>query len=72
MTNTVQPRSLPMPAETGKDLAESINVTEDDICILLSMCESLNNLSTALTKMDNVQIRLFEKLTMLERLVQDI
>ena len=72
MTNTVQPRSLPMSVETGKDLAKIINVTEDDICLLLSMCDSLNNLSNALTKMDNVQNKFFEKLTTLERLVHDI
>jgi len=75
MTNTVQPRSLPMSVETGKDLAENINVTnvtEDDICLLLSVYNSLNNLSNALTKMDNVQNKFFEKLTTLERLVHDI
>jgi ATP-dependent exoDNAse (exonuclease V) beta subunit len=61
-----------MSGETGKNLTKDKAVTEDDICLLLSVYNSLNNLSNALTKMGNVQNKLYEKINTLEQLIHNI
>jgi len=72
MTRTVQPHSVSMLKETGKDLTGDKVETEFDISFLLSLEDSLINLSIALSKMDNVQNNLCKKLTKLEQIVRNI
>jgi len=61
MTYTVQPHSEAMSG-----------ITENDVCFLLYLQDSLTNLSIALKKMDNVQNNLCKKLTTLEHIVRNI
>ena len=72
MTQTVQHRSLALSDETGKELIEDKGETEDSIGCLLSLCDSLNNLTRALKHLDNVHNKLSKKLITLERIVQNI
>jgi len=72
MTHTVQPNSVSMLSETNKNLTVNKDGTEDNIRDLLSIYDSLINLSKSLTKMDNVQNKLCEKLNRLESIVQNI
>ena len=72
MTQTKQPHSFIMLGETGKDVKIVNNETAEDISLLLYLYDNLNNLSKTLTQMDSIQKRLFEKLTLLERLVRSI
>jgi len=72
MTNTVQPNSTFILGKTDGNLTVNDGQTENDDSLLLSVYNSLNNLSMSLNKMDNVQHKLFEKLILLERIVHNI
>ena len=52
MTKTVQSRSSVSLNETGKDLIINKPETEDNMSLLLSVFDSLNNLYKALYKLD--------------------
>ena len=64
MTHTVQP----LPETVSGEICK----IKDNMNILLSVCDSLNNLSKALNRMDNIQNKLCEKLTRLENIVHNI
>ena len=70
MTHTIQPRSLPISGETGKDLTVNEGQTEDRL--LLSVLDSLNKLSRALNRLDNVQNNLCKKIFELEDIVHNM
>jgi len=70
MTHTIQPRSLPISGETGKDLTINEGETEDSL--LLSVLDSLKKLSMALNRLDNVQNNLCKKIFELEDIVRNI
>ena len=72
MTHTVQHNSAYMLSETDKNLTGNNGETEDDISLLLSVYDNLKNLSMALDRMDNIQNKLFKKLTKLEQIVHNI
>jgi len=72
MTKTVQLRSLPMLEKTSKNLAVNKDKTGDDSSPLFSIYDNLNNLFKALTKMNNVQNKLYEKLIRLDNIVHNI
>jgi hypothetical protein len=72
MTHTVQPRSFAISDEKNKNLTRGKYETEEDVGYLLSIFDSLKNLSRALERMDNVQNNLCNKLTNLERIVHNI
>ena len=70
MTHTIQPRSLPMSGETGKDLTRNEGQTEDGNNLLLPVLDSLNKLSMALNRLDNIQNNLCEKLSNLDDVIR--
>jgi hypothetical protein len=72
LTHTVQHRSLALSSKAGKELIGDKGETEGSIGCLLSLCDSLNNLSKALNRLDNVQNKLCKKLITLERIVHNI
>jgi hypothetical protein len=67
MTQTVQPRSLVYLNETGKDLTLSKGETEDNMSLLLSLFDSLNNLYEKINRLDylikrkNIEYMLYRK-----------
>jgi hypothetical protein len=72
MTQTVQPHFSALLGERGKDLTGDKGETEDDINILLSVYDSLNNLSEALRRLDYVQDNLCKKLNRLDDIIHNI
>jgi len=72
MTKTVQPHFSASSSERGKDLTGDKGGTEDDISFLISVYDSLNNLSEALSRLDRIQNNLCKKLDRLDDLIHDI
>jgi len=72
MTQTVQPRSLPKLGETNKKLTGDKGEIEYDMSLLLSVCEGLNNLSMSLSRLNNIQNKLYKKLTRLEHIIHNV
>jgi len=54
MTQTTQPRSLAYLSEPGKELNRSIPEAEDNMTLLLSVYDSLNNLCDRLSRLEYV------------------
>ncbi|MDR0476120.1 MAG: hypothetical protein LBH43_20940 [Treponema sp.] len=53
MTDTTQPDSGVLIDETGKDLSEEKDEAEDNLSLLISVGDSLNNLYRALSRLDD-------------------
>jgi len=54
LTHTVQSRSVASLSEAGKDQVTDEAEAEDNMNLLLSVCDSLNNLCDRLSKLDYV------------------
>jgi hypothetical protein len=72
MTHTIQPCSYTMLGDTGKDITTDSGESKDGICNLSYIYDNLINLSKSLTRMNNVQNKLFKKLTAFENIVHNI
>jgi len=69
MTKTIQSYSSDMSGISDKELTEKKSETEYDTNLLLSVCDRLNNLSKALTKMNSIQNKLCNKLLRLDNIL---
>ena len=65
MTQTIQPRSLPMLGESNKSL------TEDDINRLHSVYNKLNNLSEGLTRISYAKNNFYNALSILINVLEN-
>jgi len=54
MTKTIQPYSEASLSETDKDMAIDKPETEDNMSLMLSLCDSLNNLYEKLSRLEYV------------------
>jgi len=57
MTQTIQSRSLAVLSETGKDLIPDKPGTEDNARLLLTICDSLNELYEKLNRLSYLMDR---------------
>jgi len=54
MTQTAQPRSLAKLSNAGKDLTVNKSKNDDNVKLLLSLCDSLNELYEKLNRLSNI------------------